>query len=103
MTILLPGLGEEVIIMHCPGHTRSEVIAYHPSTCTLFAGDAINQTAGPVTMFGDVGDWRKWVLGLERLKKLEIETIVPGHGEVCGPDIIDSHIEALERKIEQSS
>jgi cyclase len=94
--------GEEVIIMHCPGHTRSEIVVYHPSTCILFAGDAINEMAGPVTMFGDVGDWRKWVTGLERLRKFEIDRIVPGHGEVCGPDIIDSHIETLERKIEES-
>ena len=34
------------------------------------------------------------------LKKLEIQTIVPGHGEICGPDIIDDHIAKLEKKIE---
>jgi len=95
--------GEEVTIMHLPGHTESEVVVYHPKTRTLFAGDAINQRAGPVTMFGDVGDWRKWVGGLERLKKLEIETIVPGHGEICGPDIIDEHIAALEKKIAEAA
>jgi cyclase len=91
--------GEEVTIMHLPGHTESELVVYHPRTMTLFAGDAINERAGPVTMFGAVGDWRRWIAGLEKLKKLEIELIVPGHGETCGPDIIDDHIEKLEKKI----
>jgi cyclase len=94
--------GEEITMMHCPGHTRSEIAVYHPRTKTLYAGDAINELAGPVTMFGDVRDWRKWVIGLEKLKKLDIETVVPGHGDVCGPEIIDSHIEALETKIENA-
>ena len=91
--------GEEITIMHLPGHVSSEVVVYHPRTRVLFAGDAINEKAGPVTMFGDVRDWRKWVTGLEKLRKMEIERIVPGHGDIAGPDIIDDHIETLEEKI----
>ncbi len=91
--------GEEIVISHLPGHAESELVVYHPKSKTLFAGDAINERAGPVTMFGDVRDWRKWVAGLEKLKRIEIERIVPGHGELCGPDIIEEHIEALEKKI----
>jgi len=94
--------GEEVTIIHLPGHTECELVAYHPRSRILFAGDAINERAGPVTMFGNARDWRKWVVGLERLKKLEIEAIVPGHGEICGPDIIDDHIASLETKIAEA-
>jgi cyclase len=93
--------GEEITMMHCPGHAKSEIVIYHPRTRTLYAGDAINSIAGPVTMFGDVRDWRKWVIGLEKLKKLEIDVIVPGHGDICGPEAIDAHIETLESKIEE--
>ena len=95
--------GEEVTIIHLPGHTESELVIYHPKTRILFAGDAINERAGPVTMFGDTGDWRKWVVGLEKLKKLEIQQIVPGHGEITGPEIIDDHIEKLEHKIAEAA
>jgi cyclase len=94
--------GEEIVIMHCPGHAPCELVVYHPRTRTLYAGDAINETAGPVTMFGDVREWRRWIAGLEKLRKLEIETIVPGHGEICGRDIIDTHIATLERKIAEA-
>jgi glyoxylase-like metal-dependent hydrolase (beta-lactamase superfamily II) len=91
--------GEEIHVMHLPGHTRCELVVYHPRTRTLFAGDAINEKAGPVTMFGDAKEWRHWVSGLEKLKKLEIERIVPGHGSVCGPEIIDAHIQTIEKRI----
>jgi cyclase len=94
--------GEEINIMHLPGHVPSELVIYHPQSKTLFAGDAINERAGPVTMFGDVREWRKWIAGLEKLKKMEIDRIVPGHGDVCGPDIIDQHIEELERRIAET-
>jgi len=94
--------GEEVVIIHVPGHAPCELVVYHPRTKTLYAGDAINERAGPVTMFGDVRDWRKWVTGLERIQKLEIERIVPGHGDVCGPETIGEHIEALEAKIAEA-
>ena len=95
--------GEEVTITHLPGHAPCELVVYHPRTKTLYAGDAINERAGPVTMFGDVRDWRKWVAGLDKLQKLEIEKIVPGHGDVCGPEIIERHIEALEAKIAEAT
>jgi len=95
--------GQEIQIIHVPGHARSELVIYHPASRVLFAGDAINEKAGPVTMFGDPGDWRQWVAGLKKLAKLEIEQIVPGHGRICGPETIESHIETLETKIEEAS
>jgi len=95
--------GEEIAIIHLPGHVPSEVVVYHPRTRTLFAGDAINERAGPVTMFGDAREWRKWVVGLEKLKKMEITKIVPGHGEIAGPEIIDDHIATLKGKIEAAA
>jgi len=94
--------GEEVTILHLPGHAECELVVYHPRSRILFAGDAINERAGPVPMFGEAADWRRWVVGLEKLKKLEIETIVPGHGEICGPDIIDDHIATLEKRIAEA-
>ena len=95
--------GEEVTVLHLPGHTECQLAVYHPKSRILFAGDAINERAGPVTIFSDASDWRRWVAGLEKLKKLEIETIVPGHGELCGPEIIDDHIAALEKKIAEAA
>ena len=91
--------GEEIAIMHLPGHTRSELVVYHPRSKVLFAGDAINAKAGPVTLFGQPKDWQQWITGLEKLQKLEIETVVPGHGDIVGPEIIEQHIAILEKKL----
>jgi len=62
--------GEEVTVLHMPGHTECQLAVYHPKSRILFAGDAINERAGPVTIFSDASDWRRWVAGLEKLKKL---------------------------------
>lgn len=94
--------GEEIVIMHLPGHTASELVVWHPRSRVLFAGDAVNEKAGPVTMFGGPKDWRRWMAGLVKLKKLDIEKIVPGHGEIAEPGILEDHIEALRKKIEES-
>jgi cyclase len=95
--------GEELTIMHLPGHTECQLVAYHPKSKILFASDAINQRSGPITMFGDPSDWRRWISGLEKLKKLPIEAIVPGHGDICGPYIKNDHVEALEQKIAEAA
>lgn len=97
--VSLAANGEEILIQHLPGHTPCDLVVYHPKSKVLFAGDAINERAGPVTMFGEPRDWKRWVTGLEKIKRLEIEAIVPGHGDVRGPEIIDEHIEELEKRI----
>ena len=35
---------------------------------------------------------KTWIENLERLKELDIEWILPGHGALSKPDIIDSNI-----------
>jgi len=80
--------GDEIAMIHLPGHTRCELVVYHPRSKVLFAGDAINAKAGPVTMFGQPKDWQQWIAGLEKLQKLEIEKVVPG-----GLIIIDDYLD----------
>jgi glyoxylase-like metal-dependent hydrolase (beta-lactamase superfamily II) len=57
------------------------------------------------TRFGSPTEWKIWISQLERLKKLEIDTIVPGHGELCSKKEIDRNIAflrgLLEKKINQ--
>ncbi len=40
---------------------------------------------------------------MEMLKKLEIEKVVPGHGDIAGPEIIEQHIAILERKLAEAA
>ncbi|MFQ5798325.1 MAG: MBL fold metallo-hydrolase [Bacteroidota bacterium] len=59
------------------GHTGGDVLVYLPKERILITGDLL--TAGLAYM-GD-GYLKEWAETLERLKKLEIDVILPGHGE----------------------
>jgi len=87
-------LGEEIQIVSIPGHTPSDIAVYHPRSKVLFTGDAILEGMDPYIRQDSVSI-DTWIENLERLKELDIEWIVPGHGALSKPDIIDSNIEYL--------
>jgi len=88
--------GTEIRLLCTPGHVPDEIVVYIPAAETLFAGDAIYEGGRLATQFGGPDEWRQWIVGLERLKKLDIGTIVPGHGKICGTAEIDRNIEYLK-------
>ncbi|MBU7017762.1 MAG: MBL fold metallo-hydrolase [Theionarchaea archaeon] len=87
---------DEVHVLFTPGHVSSELSVYHPDSKTLFAGDTIYEGMSPNTRFGGSNEWRTWISHLERIKKLDIDTIVPGHGNLCSKDEIDNNINYLK-------
>ena len=84
-------LGEEIYLLSVPGHTPGDIAVYHPRSKVLFAGDAVLEGMDPYVRTDSISI-KTWIKHLERLKKLDIEWIVPGHGEVSKVDIIDSNI-----------
>lgn len=93
--------GDEIHLLVTPGHHPDELSVYHPRSQTLFAGDTIYEGFSPNTKFGGKAEWTEWVFQLERLKKLEIKTIVPGHGKLCSKDEIDRNIAFLKELLNQ--
>jgi glyoxylase-like metal-dependent hydrolase (beta-lactamase superfamily II) len=91
--------GQEIHLLITPGHTPDCVCIYHPRSKTLFAGDTIYENLSPATKFGGPTEWKQWVFQLERLIQLDIEIIVPGHGNLCGKEVIDRNITHLEEMI----
>jgi cyclase len=70
-----------------PAHTTNDVVAWLPERSVLFAGDLLFNGGTPFLLSGSV-------LGaidvLETfLRPLGARTIVPGHGPVGGPELID--------------
>ena len=70
-----------------PAHTTNDIVAWIPEHSVLFAGDLVFNGGTPFLLSGSV-------LGaidvLEKfLKPLGARTIVPGHGPVVGPEVID--------------
>lgn len=62
------------------GHTQSDVFVYLPEERLAIMGDLVVSKHHPVLLSGNPWEWLRI---LERVELLDIETIVPGHGEVC--------------------
>ncbi len=84
-------LGDEIQILSIPGHTPGDIAVYHPRSKVLFAGDAILEGMDPYIRPDSISI-RTWIRNLERLTELDIEWILPGHGALSKPDIIDYNI-----------
>lgn len=67
-------------IKHVGGHTPGTSIAYIEQEKILFSGDTIVNGRHP---FMGQGQLREWIKALEEIGNMDIETIVPGHGEIC--------------------
>lgn len=94
--------GEEIHILVTPGHVPDELCVYHPKSKTLFAGDAVYEGSALNTRFGGPEEWETWIAQLNRLKTLEIATIVPGHGKLCSESEIDRNIDYLEEVLKKN-
>lgn len=70
-----------------PAHTTNDSIVHLPGRSVLFAGDLLFKGGTPFLLMGSISGA---IEVLEKvLRPLEARTIVPGHGRVCGPEVID--------------
>ena len=66
-------------LLHTPGHTPGQVAVYVPEERTVFTGDTIFSECTTWLMTSDVD---QWIAALDRIRALDIEHVVPGHGPV---------------------
>jgi len=95
--------GERIELLFTPGHVPSEISIYHPASRTLFAGDTVYEGTLPTTRFGGPTEWRTWISQLERLTRLDIDIICPGHGNLCSTEEIERNIAYLRTMCAQSN
>ncbi len=88
----------ELIFMG-PAHTTNDIVAWLPERKLLFAGDLIFNEGTPFVAMGSVSGSLQ---ALKRLRELGAETIIPGHGPVCGPEVMDD-IEAYLTFIQETA
>lgn len=69
-----------------PAHTTGDIVAWIPERKLLFAGDLIFNGGTPLAIGGTIAGWLE---ALGRLRGFAAETVVPGHGPVCGPEAVD--------------
>ena len=88
-------LGRASLLTWGGGHSDSDAVLWLPEDRTVFAADLV--FVGRQPWAGD-GDPAHWVQILERLDALGVETVVPGHGPVAGPEAfaqLRDYLEAL--------
>jgi cyclase len=72
-------LGDHTIkILSVPGHTPKQLAVYVPEERVLFTSDNINLEI-PAFISALPGEW---IHSLNRLSKLDVDHVIPGHGEV---------------------
>jgi cyclase len=76
LLIFYPGLA------HCQGNAA----VYVPGQATLFAGDLLLKYCTPAFANGSAAGY---LTVLDRLRELPTERVVPGHGPVCGSEVIE--------------
>ena len=72
-------------LLHTPGHTPGQVAVYVPEEQVVFTGDTIFHDCQTWLMTSNVD---QWISSLERIRGLDIETVIPGHGPVTTPEYL---------------
>ncbi|MET8844607.1 MBL fold metallo-hydrolase [Streptomyces rubiginosohelvolus] len=71
-----------------PAHTTGDTVVWLPEQRVLFAGDLV---MNGVTPFCPMGSLAGSVEALRMLRGLRPRTVVPGHGPVGGPELLDDN------------
>jgi len=66
-----------------PAHTRGDTLVHVPGARVLYSGDILFARAHPIAWAGPVSNW---IAACERILAMDLETIVPGHGPLAGPE-----------------
>ena len=86
LTVWVGDLKVELWYVGTPAHTTNDVFAWIPERKVCFTGDIVFNGGTPFVPMGSVAGS---LLALERIRELGAETLVPGHGPICTPAILD--------------
>jgi cyclase len=77
--------GHTFELLHTPGHTPGQIAVYVPQERVVFTGDTIFSECQTWLMGSNVA---QWLTALDRIAKLDVDWVVPGHGEVVTPQYL---------------
>jgi glyoxylase-like metal-dependent hydrolase (beta-lactamase superfamily II) len=89
-----------LILFHTGGHSKGSVCIYIPDDKILFAGD--NIVAG-MPLVTPNSSFQEWTDLLHSIEKMDITTIVPGHGMMCDKDTANKtliYFETVSNRVE---
>jgi glyoxylase-like metal-dependent hydrolase (beta-lactamase superfamily II) len=89
-------------ILLTPGHTPSNLSVYLPGDGVLFCGDCLANGYVPNLDCGAKPDWQRWLASLDRLSRLDLRTIVPGHGPVATGAAVPRLIDGVRSELKEA-
>jgi len=93
-------VGDHTIhLYHMPGHTEGHIGIYVPQEKVFFAGDNFCNATQP-SMAHSLP--LQWVESLKRVEAMEIDIVVPGHGEMCDRSEVTRFRRFIETCIEMT-
>jgi glyoxylase-like metal-dependent hydrolase (beta-lactamase superfamily II) len=109
MTLDLGGITVELLTFGL-AHTRGDQVVFVPEHGVLFGGDLLENRIFPIFPWfppddADVNGSR-WIEVLERIQELGPKVVVPGHGEVTGPELIEevrSYLVDVKSRVQAAS
>ncbi|GAB2862860.1 MBL fold metallo-hydrolase [Lentzea nigeriaca] len=88
LTLHVAGKHVEIVHIGPRAHTTGDVVCWLPGQGVLFAGDLAFHGGTPMVLQGSLTGSLD---ALRQLRAFGASTVVPGHGEPCGPEIFDHH------------
>jgi cyclase len=76
----------DLIHFGTPAHTTNDVVAWFPDEEIAFTGDLLFHRGTPFALQGSVTGWLE---ALDHLEALGAQRLVPGHGPLADPPVID--------------
>src|SRR3989304_4768536 len=74
-------------VLHTPGHTPGQVAVHVPEERAVFTGDTIFSECQTWLMTSNVDQWLE---ALERIRQLDVDHLIPGHGPVTTLKYVDT-------------
>ena len=84
-------------LFHLPGHCTGGIGVYIPEERVVFTSDIV---------FNQKKSWlhesepSQWLESLQKIGKLDIDTIVPGHGDICKKDYLEEQTSIVQQWVE---
>ena len=79
--------GHAFELLHTPGHTPGQIAVYVPRERVVFTGDTIFSGCQTWLMTSDVD---QWLASIDRIRALDFDILVPGHGPVTSRRALDA-------------
>ncbi|MBU2498428.1 MAG: MBL fold metallo-hydrolase [Proteobacteria bacterium] len=89
--------GQTVKLFHLPGHSEGGMAVYIPAEKVVFTTDIV---------FHRRKSWlheatpSRWLESLKKLRELDVDVIVPGHGDLCKKDYLDEQAAVVEKWVD---